>query len=245
MALDRTGITPTDDDGSGTTGTIADAAWVANLADKIDASTATSVLEPNGLFRPTADSIGVKPDAAERFRFTPNGLLINSSEVVAWGSPLTSPDLSLSRGAANRLDLASGDSFRLNAGVLYGGGVVAPLISVAPINTAGIVAYTGGQLVGGLILRDCNGAGRADTVPTAADLLAAIPAAQVGQGFRFTIRNTSGGAFSITVSTATGVTLSGTMTIAQNNSKDFLAVFTNVTPAAEAYTLYSLGTSVF
>lgn len=38
MALDRTNITPTDDSGSGTDGTIADAAWVANLADKIDAA---------------------------------------------------------------------------------------------------------------------------------------------------------------------------------------------------------------
>ena len=119
------------------------------------------------------------------------------------------------------------------------------LVTVTTISTAGIVSYAAAEVAGGLILRDCNGAGRADTVPTAAALLAVIPGAQVGQAVRFTIRNTSGGATSITVSTNTGVTLSGTMTIAQNNSKDFLAVFTNVTAASEAYTLYSLGTVVF
>jgi hypothetical protein len=142
--------------------------------------------------------------------------------------------------------VAGASKFRIgNTGVVYGGGAVAPLATVTTEATAGAVTFTAAQIVGGLILRDPNGASRADLVPTAANLLAAVPAAAVGQAIRFTIRNTADAAETITVTTNTGVTLSGTMTIAQSNSKSFLAVFTNVTAASEAYTLYSLGTVVF
>lgn len=133
-----------------------------------------------------------------------------------------------------------------------GTGVVVPTVgpivnffTVTTDATAGVITYTAAQLKGGMILRDCNGAGRADVTPTAALLVAALPSAVVGTGIRFTIRNTSSTAVSITVTAGTGCTISGTATIAQNNSKDFLAVLTNVTSGAEAYTVYSLGTVVF
>jgi hypothetical protein len=116
---------------------------------------------------------------------------------------------------------------------------------VSTITTASAVAFTGAQLLGGLILRDPNGAGRADTVPTVALLVAAMKALGVseivaGDSFEFTIRNTADAAETITVTTATGWTLSGTMTIAQNNSKRFKVVFASEAAA----TLYSLGTVV-
>ena len=72
--------------------------------------------------------------------------------------------------------------------------------------------------------------------------VAALKGAFVGQSVEFVIRNTADQSETITVSAADGVTLSGTMTIAQNNSKRFLAVLTNVTAGSQAYTLYSLGT---
>lgn len=121
---------------------------------------------------------------------------------------------------------------------------VCPLRTVTTDATAGALTYTAAMLLGGLILRDPNGAGRSDVTPTAALLLAAIPGAVVGTSFRFTLRNTADAAETITVTAGTGATLSGTMTIAQNNTKDFIAVFTNVTAASEAYTLYSVGTYV-
>lgn len=122
---------------------------------------------------------------------------------------------------------------------------VCPKLSATTDSTAGALTYTAAMLLGGIILRDPNGAGRSDVTPTAALMLAAIPGAVVGTSVRFTIRNTADAAETITVTAGAGATLSGTMTIAQNNSKDFLLVFTNVTAAAEAYTLYSLGTVVF
>lgn len=118
-------------------------------------------------------------------------------------------------------------------------------MTVTTLSTASAVTFTAAQVIGGIILRDPNGAGRADLVPTAASVVAGISNPVVGSAFRFTLRNTADAAETITVTTNTGATLSGTMTIAQNNSKDFLAVLTNVTSGSEAYTLYSLGTVTF
>jgi len=113
--------------------------------------------------------------------------------------------------------------------------------TIATITTAGAVTFTAAQITGQLILRDPNGAGRADLLPTAAQLYAGFGRPEVGQSFRFVIRNTADAAETITVTTNTGLTLSGTMTIAQNNSKEFLGVFTS----PSAVTVYSLGTVVF
>ncbi|MDX9788896.1 MAG: hypothetical protein RBT11_19120 [Desulfobacterales bacterium] len=118
------------------------------------------------------------------------------------------------------------------------------ITAVATINTAGVATYTAANLVGGLILRDPAGAGREDVTPTAAQIVAAVAGAIVTSSFEFTIRNTADGDETITVTAGAGITLSGTMTIAQNNSKRFLAVVTNATAEAEAVTIYSLGTVV-
>ena len=129
-------------------------------------------------------------------------------------------------------------------GKVLAASAICPFVTVTTDTTAGALTYTAAMLLGGIILRDPNGAGRSDVTPTAALLVAAIPGAAVGQAFEFTIRNTADAAETITVTAGTGTTLSGTMTIAQNNSKRFLAVLTNVTSGAEAYTVYSLGTVV-
>lgn len=115
-------------------------------------------------------------------------------------------------------------------------------VTVSTLTTAGVVALTADQILGGLILRDPNGAGRADTFPTAAAVYAAVnsPVNGTNLSFEFTIRNTADAAETITMSTATGLTLSGVMTIAQNNTKKFLWVQTSPTAA----TVYSMGTRV-
>ena len=125
------------------------------------------------------------------------------------------------------------------------GSLVFPKTVPATLTTAGALTLTTAQILGGLILRDPAGAGRTDTTPTAAQLAAAIPGVMVGTSFEFHIRNNAGGAFTITVGAGAGVTISGTATIAQSNSKTFRAVFTNVTAGSEALTLYSIGSFVF
>ena len=123
--------------------------------------------------------------------------------------------------------------------------LIYPTTTPAVITTAGAVTYTAAQLLGCFIFRDPNGAGRSDTLPSAALLVAAIQGIAVGQCFVFTVRNDAGGAFTITMLAGAGVTISGTATIAQSNLKECRVRFTNVTPGTEAYTIYSLGSVVF
>jgi hypothetical protein len=130
------------------------------------------------------------------------------------------------------------------AGKLVVGKRIMDLFTVATKTEASDQPYTAAQILGGMILRDPNGGARQDTLPTAANIVAAIPGAAVGTAFEFTVRNTADANETITVAApGVPVTLSGTMTIAQNNSKTFLVVLTNVGAGTEAVTVYSLGTS--
>jgi hypothetical protein len=110
--------------------------------------------------------------------------------------------------------------------------------------TVGVRTYTAAELIGGLILRDTNGASRADVSPSAAAIVAGFAGGIAGSSFEFTIRNTADAAEVITLTAGAGVTLSGTMTIAQNNSKRFLCRLDNVGSGTEAVTIYSIGTFV-
>lgn len=78
-------------------------------------------------------------------------------------------------------------------------------------------------------------------VPTAVQIVAAISGARAGMTYRLRIINSSTGAFSWTVTTASGVTLAGTMTIAQNTWRDFYVTLTSLTAVA----IQSIGTGTF
>lgn len=112
----------------------------------------------------------------------------------------------------------------------------------AQIATAAAVTYGAGDLLAGLILRDPAGGSRTDVLPTAALLLRAIAGAEIGTTIEFVVQNDADAAETITISAGTGGTTSGTMTIAQSNSKTFRLTFTNITPGSEAYTVYNVGT---
>lgn len=123
---------------------------------------------------------------------------------------------------------------------------IVDFVTVTVEATAAAVTFTAASVCGGLILRDPNGANRADLLPTAADIIAALTISGrppvVGSSIWLAIRNTADAAETITVTTNTGLTLSGTMTIAQNNTREFMLVVTGVGTPAVA--VYSLGTSV-
>jgi hypothetical protein len=118
------------------------------------------------------------------------------------------------------------------------------ITTVTTKTTAGAATYTAAELIGGLILRDPNGDNRSDVTPTAALIVAGFAGGIVGSSFEFTIRNDANAAETITLTAGAGVTLSGTMTIAQNNSKRFLCRLDNIGSGTEAVTIYSLGTVV-
>ncbi len=118
-----------------------------------------------------------------------------------------------------------------------------PLITVTSLTSGATVQLTAAQVIGGMII-DAVTAANTATLPTAASIVAAIPNCRVGTSFLLTYKNAATGAYTITVAASTGSTVVGTATIAQNNTKIFRAVVTNVTSGAEAVTFYSIGTLV-
>lgn len=74
---------------------------------------------------------------------------------------------------------------------------------------------------------------------TAAAIIAAVPGWQIGQSYVLEIRNDSGSANTATITAGTGVTLTGTMTIAQNVTRRFVVTYTG----AGAVTIQSMGIS--
>jgi len=137
---------------------------------------------------------------------------------------------------------STGTHVQIKNGQLLVNGAEFKKTTVATVNTASAVTLTAAQLLGGLILEDPNGGAVTVTTPTATLIVNAIAECKVGSSFEFTIRNTADAAEAITVAAGTGVTISGTATIGQNNSKRFLVAVTAVT--SPAVTIYSLGTVV-
>lgn len=101
-------------------------------------------------------------------------------------------------------------------------------------------AQVSGNGQGGFVVVNMSGAlaaGAALTTPTAAAWIAAMPSFQPGQSYTLRIINNSSGAFAWTLTAGTGVTVTGTATIAQNTFRDF-AVTLN---AAGTVTVQNVG----
>jgi hypothetical protein len=112
---------------------------------------------------------------------------------------------------------------------------------VVTANTGTTATLTATQVLGGFITSS-NAAAATLTLPTAALLVPQIEGAQVNSAFRFNVQCTTGTA---TLAVGTGGTFAAGVTaaVAVSNIKEFLLVVTNVdTPA---YTVYSLGTSLY
>lgn len=92
-------------------------------------------------------------------------------------------------------------------------------------NVTGAVASVDLALTGTL-----TGAANA-TMPTVAAVVAVLHAPTVGTSYRLRITNRSSGAYTWTVVTNTGWTLTGTMTIAQNTWREFVVTLTSLTAA--------------
>ncbi len=111
--------------------------------------------------------------------------------------------------------------------------------------TAGAETYTAAHLLSGIIVRDCAGASRTDTLATAALLVAAIPGVRVGDILRCLVINGSDPITEvITLAAGAGGAFDANQTavsriVAGGASKLVHIRFTNVTPAAEAYVVYA------
>jgi hypothetical protein len=102
-------------------------------------------------------------------------------------------------------------------------------------DTAGFT-LTGAQVAGAqdvsVKLTGALTAAAAATLPTAANIVAAIPNATIGQTYHLRLSNESTGDYVWTVTTNTGLTLSGVMTIAKGEFRDFAVVLTSLSAVA-------------
>jgi hypothetical protein len=149
----------------------------------------------------------------------------------------TSGALVVSGGLGVATDSYFGGDF-LVTGNTYPRGTIFQQYTVTSVTTAGNVTHTAASIVGGILLRNCNGSARTDVTPTAAQLVALVPHAVVGTGIWSSIRNVSTTNIAVTLTAGAGVTLNNTITVAQNTSQQFIYLITNVgTPAITVYTV--------
>jgi hypothetical protein len=116
--------------------------------------------------------------------------------------------------------------------------------AAASYATAGNITYTAAEVLDGIIVRDCAGAGRTDTLPTAALLVAAIPGVANGDVARVYIINGSDAAEAITLAAGSGGVFDTNQTAAsrvipQNTSKMVHIRFTDVGSGTEAYAVFA------
>lgn len=90
---------------------------------------------------------------------------------------------------------------------------------------------SGGRASVDLALTGALAAGSAITLPTVAALLLTMDGPTVGSTFRLRITNRSSANFAWTVTTNTGWTLAGTLTIAQNTWREFVVTITSTSAA--------------
>jgi hypothetical protein len=100
---------------------------------------------------------------------------------------------------------------------------------------------SGGQIEVTLAMTGTMGGDANAQLPTVANLVAAIPNAVAGQVYKLRIINESSANHVWTITTNTGWTLNGTMTIAQNTWRDFYVTLTTTSAAV----LQSIGTGTF
>jgi hypothetical protein len=144
--------------------------------------------------------------------------------------------------AADTIPIISASTARAataRADQLLRGGFGTPLSDA----TAGPITITAAQVLAGIIVRDPNGAGRTDTLPTAALLVAAMTRPAIGDVLKLLIVNGADAAESITIAAGTGGAFDANQTassriIAQNSSKTIHIRLTNVTASSEAYVVY-------
>jgi hypothetical protein len=104
-------------------------------------------------------------------------------------------------------------------------------LSPVTVGTAGPVTYTPAQFASGMIIRDCAGAARSDTTPTAAQIIDGMTvsgrAPVVGNYYELYLRNTSAGAFAVTLLAGANVILAGTMIVPQSQTGKYLVTVGN------------------
>lgn len=166
------------------------------------------------------------------FNTTSKKLTATGAGNVHFGTLVAGPTGDMG-GASPAADGDVGYAFHAPRG--SGGGVSTGKSEATASATA---TLTAAQLLGGLI-NSVPVAGITLTLPTAANMVAGVKGAAVGNSFDVTLENSSAGANAITLA-AGGATLRGGTSVAQNKAALLRILLTNVTLLSEAYTVHSI-----
>ena len=116
-----------------------------------------------------------------------------------------------------------------------------PKSTVTSKTSAATVTYTAAEMLNSMII-DVISEACAATTHTGTQIIAAIPNAIVGSSFWFILENGASSAIAITLTAGSDVTVTGTATVGQNNTKLFFGIVTSIT--SHTVTIYSVGTMV-
>ena len=141
---------------------------------------------------------------------------------------------------------ANGSSVKVLSGTTYtvdtnGFVSVTSMVDAVALQNMGFYQIAGGQLDVTLAMTGTMSGDSNAQLPTVANLVSAIPNAVASQLYKLRVVNESSANHVWTITTNTGWTLTGTMTIAQNTWRDFLLTLTTLSAA----TLQSLGTGTY
>lgn len=102
---------------------------------------------------------------------------------------------------------------------------IATLVSTQ-FNSISAAGFTAAQMAGAAFVDLQTSGATAVTTPTATQILAALPVVSLGLSYILRIYNTNGG--TLTLTGGTGVTITGTATIATNVWREYLVTVTGI-----------------
>lgn len=204
------------------------------LSTETDTTTTGEIVSQAEVFA-TCSALGAAYDAGTLVTFGDNGDSTLSNTTVAI---TTDPALAigrLSRPAASGATVVHIVFDAAPSNLVNLGAALPP----AKYTTGTAATFAAGALTGAAVTTYANsGANATLTVRTAAQMFADTPGAYIGLSTLVMIRNTHATTATITADGGATVTLTGTMTIAQNTTRIFTLTFDSATAA----TLQSLGT---
>jgi hypothetical protein len=149
--------------------------------------------------------------------------LISDSDVTVPGAVISGG------GTASVLGWYDGAAWRVAGGVAQGGS--APNQYTAITGTS----WTAADIAGASYVVLATSGATALTTPTAAQIIAAVPGWEIGDSYRLRVYNTNGG--TLTLTGGTGVTITGTATIATAVWREYIVSYS----AAAAVAMQNIG----
>jgi hypothetical protein len=158
--------------------------------------------------------------------------VVNVGATAAAIFPLGATDVIQGIAAQTAMTLASGSSIQFRCAVAGTWSVFGNVMKGCSWSTnTTTTTFAAGQLTGGIVTLYLSTATTPGSIATrtATQMFDDTPNAQVGQTYLLLVGNLSGSANTMTITAGSGVTLTGTATVAQNIGRAYIVTFTSRT----------------